>query len=51
MPPVLEIVQATASEAVAQARELFLEYQRELGIDLCFQGFQSGSGMDFLNGQ
>ena len=40
MPPVLEIVQATAPEAVAQAQELFLEYQRELGIDLCFQGFQ-----------
>ncbi|HEU4385197.1 MAG TPA: GNAT family N-acetyltransferase [Anaeromyxobacteraceae bacterium] len=33
--------QATSAEDVALARELFLEYQRAIGVDLCFQGFQA----------
>ena len=41
MRAVLEIVEATTPEAVEQARELLREYQHELGIDLCFQGFEN----------
>ena len=37
----LEIRQATGPEEIAHARLLFREYQRELGIDLCFQGFET----------
>lgn len=29
-----------ASFDIAHVRRLFLEYQREMGVDLCFQGFQ-----------
>jgi len=36
----LEIRQASGAEEIAQAREMFREYQQELGIDLCFQGFE-----------
>jgi putative acetyltransferase len=33
------ILQAHGPDAIATARELFKEYQNDLGIDLCFQDF------------
>jgi GNAT superfamily N-acetyltransferase len=38
---VTRIQQAASPEDVALARELFVEYQRAIGVDLCFQGFQA----------
>jgi ribosomal protein S18 acetylase RimI-like enzyme len=35
----LAIQEALSSRDIATARELFLEYQRGLGVDLCFQSF------------
>ena len=37
----LVLSQATSAADIALARELFLEYQSELGISLCFQGFDA----------
>ena len=36
----MEIVQALTPGHVAEARALFRAYERSLGIDLCFQGFE-----------
>jgi putative acetyltransferase len=35
----LVVKEAAGSGDIATARELFLEYQRGLGVDLCFQSF------------
>jgi len=36
----IRYLQASTPEQIQQARELFLEYQRWLGVDLCFQSFE-----------
>jgi ribosomal protein S18 acetylase RimI-like enzyme len=36
---VLELLQVESGERIAQTRQLFVEYARSLGFDLCFQGF------------
>jgi ribosomal protein S18 acetylase RimI-like enzyme len=38
--PTLLLADARGPEDMARVRELFLEYQAQLGVDLCFQGFQ-----------
>ena len=36
----MAIAQAVTPEQIVEARTLFREYERSLGIDLCFQGFE-----------
>lgn len=46
VPPVRSVVegfvllQVESQSQIAQARELFVEYEKALGISLCFQGFE-----------
>lgn len=35
----IDIIEATQSEQVVQAKRLFIEYAEALGVDLCFQDF------------
>ncbi|HXN15881.1 MAG TPA: GNAT family N-acetyltransferase [Usitatibacter sp.] len=37
----LEIREALSAGAITECRKLFMEYQQQLGVSLCFQGFEA----------
>lgn len=39
--PTIEIVEADSAALIDGAREIFLEYAADLGVDLCFQNFDT----------
>ncbi len=38
--PMIQVLLATSADDVEAARELFVEYQRTIDVDLCFQNFE-----------
>ena len=47
--PELVVKEASSPEDLLQIRQLFVDYQNDLGIDLCFQGFSQE--LDTLPGE
>ena len=37
--PAFDLIEASTPEEIAACRDLMVEYQRSLGVSLCFQGF------------
>jgi hypothetical protein len=42
--PVIDLVTPRSSDELQSTRAIFREYADTLGVDLCFQGFERGTG-------